>query len=40
LNMAREQRNNTARLQSQVRADRNAGVHRLAWASTQEEASR
>jgi len=41
LNMAREQRNNSARLQSQARGDRNAGVHRLASAvcATQEKAS-
>lgn len=39
LNMVREQRNTTARLQSQGRADRNAGVHRLASAATHEEAS-
>lgn len=40
LTMVREQRNNTARLQSQARADRNAGIHGLALASTHEEASR
>jgi hypothetical protein len=28
LNMAREHRNNPARLQSQARGDRNAGIHR------------
>jgi hypothetical protein len=39
LNMAREQRNNPARLQSQASADRNAGVHRLASAATHEKAS-
>jgi hypothetical protein len=39
LNMVREQRNNAARLQSQGRADRNAGVHRLASAATREKAS-
>ena len=37
LNMAREQRNNPARLQSQASAD--AGVHRLASAATHEKAS-
>jgi hypothetical protein len=39
LNMVREQRNNSARLQSQARAGRNAGVHRLASAATHEKAS-
>jgi hypothetical protein len=39
LNMVREQRNNPARLQSQARGDRNAGVH-LAFAATHEKASR
>ena len=39
LNMAREQRNNAVRLQSQARGDRNAGVHRLASAATHEKAS-
>jgi hypothetical protein len=39
LNMVREQRNNAARLQSQGRADRNAGVDRLASAATREKAS-
>ena len=39
LNMVREQRNNPARLQSQARGDRNAGVHRLASAATHEKAS-
>jgi hypothetical protein len=39
LNMVREHRNSTARLQSQGRADRNAGAHRLASAATHEEAS-
>jgi hypothetical protein len=39
LNMVRERRNSTARLESQGRADRNAGVHRLASAATHEEAS-
>ena len=39
LNMVREQRNNPARLHSQARGDRNAGVHRLASVSTHEEAS-
>jgi hypothetical protein len=39
LNMVREHRNSTARLESQGRADRNAGVHRLASAATHEEAS-
>ena len=38
LNMVREQRNNPARLQSQARGDRNAGVH-LASAATHEKAS-
>lgn len=38
LNMIREQRNNPARLQSQARGDRNAGVH-LASAATHEKAS-
>jgi hypothetical protein len=38
LNMVREQRNNPARLQSQARGDRNAGVH-LASAATQEKAA-
>lgn len=36
LNMVREHRNSTARLESQGRADRNAGVHRLASAATHE----
>lgn len=39
LNMVREHRNSTARLESQGRTDRNAGVHRLASAATHEEAS-
>jgi hypothetical protein len=38
LNMVREQRNNPARLQSQARGHRNAGVH-LASAATHEKAS-
>jgi len=38
LNMVREQRNNPARLQSQARGDRNAGVH-LASAATHEKAA-
>jgi hypothetical protein len=36
--MVREQRNHTARLQSQGRADRNNAVPRLASAATHEEA--
>jgi hypothetical protein len=40
LNMVREQRNHAARLQSQGRADRTAGLHRLASAATYEDASR
>ena len=39
LNMVREQRNNRARLQSQDRGDRDAGVHRLASVATHEKAS-
>jgi hypothetical protein len=39
LNMVREQRNNSARLHSQARGDRDAGVYRLASVSTHEEAS-
>jgi hypothetical protein len=41
LNMAREQRNNSARHQSQARGDRNVGVHRLpsAVCATQKKAS-
>jgi hypothetical protein len=39
LNMAREQRNNPARPQSQARDDRTAGVYRLASAATHEEVS-
>jgi hypothetical protein len=39
LNMVREQRNSPARLQTQARGDRNAGVHRRASAATYEKAS-
>jgi hypothetical protein len=39
LNMARDQRNNTARLQSRARADHNAEVHDLASAATQKDDS-
>jgi len=39
LNMVREQRNITARLQSQGRADHVAEEHRLASVETHEEAS-
>jgi len=39
LNMVREQRTNLARRQSQARADRTAGVHRLASVATHEEVS-
>jgi hypothetical protein len=39
LNMLREQRNNTSRLQSQGKAGRNTGRHSLASTATHEEAS-
>ena len=39
LNMVREHRNNPARLQSQARGGRDAGVHSLASAATHEKAS-
>ena len=39
LNMAREQRNNTARLQSRAKADHSAEVHHLASAATHKDAS-